>query len=209
VALEPFSLIMLDLDEFKSVNDGLGHQAGDRLLAQISRAVEGAGRESDHVFRYGGDEFAVILPGTDATSALGVAERVRAAIHELGGPDTPWFDAGLSITVSIGVATFPRDGATPEAILLAADRACFVAKRTGNGLIATADEGLAIARDFAFKEPTPIDAVQPVTEADGADTGIAFMGEPIAASGRPAEPDPGPLGVTLPLIPAPDGSAAT
>jgi hypothetical protein len=57
------------------------------------------------------------------------------------------------------VATFPRDGLTAESILLAADRACFVAKRTGFGLIATADEGLAVARDFAFKPPTPIDAV--------------------------------------------------
>jgi hypothetical protein len=179
------------------------------LLAQISRAVEGAGRETDRVYRYGGDEFAVILPGTDATSALGVAERVRAAIHDLGGPGTSWSMAGLSITVSIGVATFPRDGATAEAILLAADRACFVAKRTGNGLIATADEGLAIARDFAFKEPTPIDAVQPTNGAESADAGTGFMGEPMAVAGRPAEPDPGPPGVTLQLSPAPDASPAT
>jgi diguanylate cyclase (GGDEF)-like protein len=154
---------MLDLDDFKNVNDTLGHQAGDRLLAQISRAVEGAGRDSDLVFRYGGDEFALILPGTDSSSALGVAERIRASIHALGQSGTNWSDAGVSVTVSIGVATFPRDGITAEEILLAADRACFVAKRTANGLIATADEGLAIARDFAFKEPTPIDAAEPPT----------------------------------------------
>jgi hypothetical protein len=65
----------------------------------------------------------------------------------------------MNVSVSIGVATYPRDGITPEEILLAADRACFVAKRTGPGLIATADEGLAIARDFAFKSPTPIDTM--------------------------------------------------
>jgi diguanylate cyclase (GGDEF)-like protein/excisionase family DNA binding protein len=160
LAHDAFSLIMLDLDDFKAVNDALGHQAGDLLLAQISRAIEAAGRETDRVFRYGGDEFALILPGTDAASALGVGERVRAAVHSLGEPGSRWCDAGLQVSVSIGVATFPRDGVTAEEILLAADRACFVAKRTGHGLIATADEGLAIARDFAFKAPTPIDAIE-------------------------------------------------
>jgi diguanylate cyclase (GGDEF)-like protein len=164
---DTFSLIMLDLDDFKSVNDALGHQAGDRLLAEISRAIEAAGRDSDRVFRYGGDEFALILPGADALSALGVAERVRTAVHALGAAGSRWSAAGLTVSVSIGVATFPRDGLSAEAILLAADRACFVAKRTGHGLIATADEGLAIAGDFAFKEPTPIDVADPTERLDG------------------------------------------
>jgi diguanylate cyclase (GGDEF)-like protein/excisionase family DNA binding protein len=161
LAPDPFSLIMLDLDDFKRVNDRLGHQAGDRLLAEISRALVAAGRDSDRVFRYGGDEFALILPGADADAALGVAERVRAAVQELGGPGSVWAEANLAISVSIGLATYPRDGVTAEEILLAADRACFVAKRTGQGLIATADEGLAIARDFSFKSPTPIDVAEP------------------------------------------------
>ena len=171
---DTFSLIMLDLDDFKSVNDALGHQAGDRLLAEISRAIEGVvGRDTDRVFRYGGDEFAVIVGAgaklgsidrraSDAAAALGVAERVRTAVHALGAAGSRWAGAGLTVSVSIGVATFPRDGLSAEAILLAADRACFVAKRTGHGLIATADEGLAIAGDFAFKEPTPIDAADPI-----------------------------------------------
>ena len=159
---EPFSLIMLDLDDFKLVNDALGHQAGDRLLAEIGRAIVAAGRETDRVFRYGGDEFALILPKTDAASALSVAERVRAAVLAVGGPGTGWAADGMTISVSTGVATFPRDGFTAESILLAADRACFVAKRTGNGLIATADEGLAVAREFSLQEPTPVDAPTPV-----------------------------------------------
>jgi diguanylate cyclase (GGDEF)-like protein len=161
-AREPFSLIMLDLDDFKGVNDRLGHQAGDRLLAEIARALVAAGRESDRVFRYGGDEFALILPGADSSSALSVAERVRAAVREIGRGGSTWADAALAISVSIGLATYPRDGATADDILLAADRACFVAKRTGQGLIATADEGLAIAADFAFKSPTPIDVAEPI-----------------------------------------------
>ena len=158
---EPFSLIMLDLDQFKAVNDELGHPAGDRFLAEMAQALVAAGRDSDHAFRYGGDEFALILPRTDAVSALGVAERVRAAVHAIGGPGTEWAEANLPVSASIGVATFPRDGVTAESILLAADRACFVAKRTGHGLIATADEGLAVAREFELQEPTPIDTPDP------------------------------------------------
>ena len=161
-AREPFSLIMLDLDDFKAVNDALGHQAGDRLLAEIARAIVAAGRDTDHVFRYGGDEFALILAGTDDTSALAVAERVRQAVHDVGGAGTRWADVAIAVSVSIGLATFPRDGLTPESILLAADRACFVAKRTGPGLIATADEGLARAREFSLQEPTPVDPPTPV-----------------------------------------------
>jgi diguanylate cyclase (GGDEF)-like protein len=156
------AVLFLDLDDFKGVNDRLGHQAGDRLLAEIARALVAAGRESDRVFRYGGDEFALILPGADSSSALSVAERVRAAVREIGRGGSTWADAALAISVSIGLATYPRDGATADDILLAADRACFVAKRTGQGLIATADEGLAIAADFAFKSPTPIDVAEPI-----------------------------------------------
>ncbi len=154
---EQFSLIMLDLDDFKAVNDALGHQAGDWLLADIAGAIVAAGRESDHVFRYGGDEFALILGGTDATAAVAVAERVRAAVGTVGGQGSRWADKGVAISVSIGLATFPRDGLSPESILLAADRACFVAKRSGSGLIATADEGLAIASEFSLQAPTPVD----------------------------------------------------
>jgi GGDEF domain-containing protein len=88
----------------------------------------------------------------------------------------------MHVSVSIGVATFPRDGRTTEEILLAADRACFVAKRTGPGLIATADEGLAIARDFAFKAPTPIDEAGPSDDVPAGHRRNSAAAEPAAGA---------------------------
>jgi diguanylate cyclase (GGDEF)-like protein/excisionase family DNA binding protein len=152
----PFSLIMLDLDDFRSINNELGHQAGDRLLRAIADALLNAGRDSDHVFRYGGDEFTFILPGTDGVGALLVAERAGGAVQRVAEQPI-WAASGSVVSASIGVATFPVDGASAEDVLLAADRACFVAKRTGNGRIATAAEGLALAAEASLQEPTPVD----------------------------------------------------
>lgn len=153
----PFGLIMVDLDDFKAVNDALGHQAGDRLLHEIAAAIVTSERDSDLVFRYGGDEFTVIVPSTDRLGVLQVAERIRLAVHSVGAPGTAWHGERLDVSCSIGLATFPDDGASAESVLLAADRACFVAKRTGRGLIATADEGLALAGDLTLQRPTPVD----------------------------------------------------
>ena len=154
---DPFSLIMIDLDDFKAVNDALGHQAGDRLLHDIAGAIVAAGRESDHVFRYGGDEFALILPETRLPRSRKIAERLQRAIHAVGKPGTSWHDGQVEVSSSVGLATYPDDGDTAEAVLLAADRACFVAKRRGHGLIATADEGLALAGELSLQRPTPVD----------------------------------------------------
>jgi len=154
---ERFGLVMIDLDEFKAVNDAMGHQAGDRLLSEIATAIVAASRDSDAVFRYGGDEFAILLPGADPMSATAVAARVRAAVHAVGAPGTRWHAAGIVVSASFGLAGFPDHGTSAAAVLLAADRACFVAKRAGPGRIATADEGLALAARFSLQEPTPVD----------------------------------------------------
>ncbi|MDQ3870679.1 MAG: diguanylate cyclase [Chloroflexota bacterium] len=158
-----FGLLMLDLDDFKSYNDRYGHQAGDALLKRIAGALEAAGREADAVFRYGGDEFALILPSADrdGTGALAVAQKVRRAVRSVAG--TGAVTGQRTVTCSIGVATFPIDGADREAILLAADRACYVAKRSGRDRIATAAEGLALAAEFLPTAPTPVD--EPTTAA--------------------------------------------
>ena len=157
VARDPFGLVMIDLDEFKTVNDSLGHQAGDRLLREIADAILAAARDTDAVFRYGGDEFVVILPRTDADGLMAAAERILQAAESVGGKGSAWHAEGVRVGASISTAFFPDDGETPEDVLLAADRACFVAKRRGRGHVATASEGLAIASEFELSEPTPVD----------------------------------------------------
>jgi diguanylate cyclase (GGDEF)-like protein/excisionase family DNA binding protein len=154
---EPFSLMMVDLDRFKLVNDNFGHQAGNEFLRKIARAIVGASRDTDAVFRYGGDEFAVLLPHTDAQHVGPVADRIRRALSDTAGPAFGSTAAGNHVDASAGVATYPADGTTPDAILLAADRACFVAKRAGGGRVATASEGMALAGEFTLQVPTPID----------------------------------------------------
>jgi diguanylate cyclase (GGDEF)-like protein len=156
---ETFSLVMLDLDHFGAVNNGLGHQAGDRLLRQVAEAIVAASRDSDAVFRYGGDEFAVLLPRTDGDQVGPIAERVRAAVASVVGPGSHWRGRARALEASAGTSSYPVDGATAEEVLLAADRACFVAKRTGGGRVATAAEGLALAGELTLQTPTPIDPV--------------------------------------------------
>jgi diguanylate cyclase (GGDEF)-like protein len=154
---EPFSLVMLDLDRFKPVNDGMGHQAGDRLLRQVADAIVAASRESDRVFRYGGDEFAVLLPRTDGDQVAPIAERVRAAVKGVVGLGSSWRGRARSLEASAGTASFPADGKRAQEVLLAADRALFVAKRSGGGRVASAAEGLALVGEFSLQTPTPID----------------------------------------------------
>ena len=110
------------------------------------------------MFRYGGDEFVVILPRSDAEDLSTIAEPHRAVRSPpSAAPGTAWASDGVSIAASIGTASFPVDGDTPEGVLLAADRACFVAKRRGRGRVATASEGRELASEFELSEPTPVD----------------------------------------------------
>jgi diguanylate cyclase (GGDEF)-like protein len=119
-----FSVIFLDLDHFKQVNDNYGHLSGTELLVEVAQLIQGATRSVDAVFRYGGDEFVVLLPQTGKTAAVEAAHRLRTALAEtrfLTARDALREDAPISISASFGVATYPHDGDGPESILKIAD----------------------------------------------------------------------------------------
>ncbi|HEV8053993.1 MAG TPA: GAF domain-containing protein, partial [Candidatus Limnocylindrales bacterium] len=149
----PFSLVLLDLDEFKAFNDRRGHEAGSQLLAGIAEALRVSCRESDEIFRYGGDEFAVILPGADAGGALAVAEKLGRAVRVV---PIPGGRRRAGVTCSAGVAAFPTDGTDRRSLLLAADRACYLAKRQGRGRAATAAMVAQLPRQEQSAEPLVI-----------------------------------------------------
>jgi len=123
---QPCALLYLDLDQFKSINDSLGHQAGDELLVKLSSRLHGCLREGDLLCRLGGDEFAVLLPNTEASIAAGVAARMRSAASE-----SVWI-SGIQVVVSasIGISLFPQDGTTLEALMRVADQTMYRAKKT-------------------------------------------------------------------------------
>ena len=127
------SVMMLDVDHFKVVNDNYGHQAGDEVLITVTDLIQLHVRPVDVVCRYGGEELAVILPETDAEGAHTVAERIRATVEE-SITTTPQGDM-VRVTVSIGLATFPRDGDTAAGLVHSADSALYVAKQEGRNLV--------------------------------------------------------------------------
>lgn len=141
-----FSLLLVDLDDFKSFNDRRGHDAGSRLLTGIAHAMRSSGREADEVFRYGGDEFTLILPGADLAGARAVGTKLVRAVRDVT-------IAGLrrsGITCSVGVASFPMDAEDGRHLVMAADRACYQAKRLGGDGVATAAEAAASGTGHQF-----------------------------------------------------------
>jgi diguanylate cyclase (GGDEF)-like protein len=127
---QPVGLVLLDLDDFKTVNDTYGHQQGDLVLREVARVLRETSREIDEPARYGGEELAVVLPGTDLEGAYNLAERVRSGIEELALPLLDG-DGVLRVTASFGVATLPGSADDMRDLVAAADEALYRAKRAG------------------------------------------------------------------------------
>ena len=142
----PLSLMMIDADDFKAFNDSRGHLAGNVALRRLASALRRTVREVDVVCRYGGEEFAVLLPSTPKLAALKVGEKLRQAVEKAGiGRDGE--PGSRSLTVSVGVASLPGDAATAEELVDGADRALYIAKSIGKNCVkAFSDERREHAR---------------------------------------------------------------
>ena len=126
---------MFDLDHFKRLNDQYGHPAGDEVLRSVASTMQSTLRHPDIIGRYGGEEFALLMPDTDSAMAMQVAGRIRAAV-QMGGVE--WNGQRLSITLSGGIAAFPAQGTTAESLIAASDAALYEAKRAGRNRIEAA-----------------------------------------------------------------------
>jgi diguanylate cyclase (GGDEF)-like protein len=139
---QPVGLMMLDIDDFKAVNDTYGHQQGDLVLIEVGRVLRALSRDIDEPARYGGEEMAVILPQTDVDGAELLAERMRAAV---AGIEIDRLDGGgrLKVTASFGVASLPSNASDKDALIAEADAALYRAKRTGKNRVGRAEPVIA------------------------------------------------------------------
>jgi diguanylate cyclase (GGDEF)-like protein len=121
----PFSLVLLDIDHFKKINDTYGHVMGDEVLKLVSKTMLEQTREDDLCFRYGGEEFAIVILDANQKLAYHIAERLRYAVAALENPTTS------TITISLGIASFPLDGSKPIQLVTSADQALYLSKQQG------------------------------------------------------------------------------
>jgi len=128
-----FSVIMVDIDHFKQLNDEFGHLVGDEVLRQVSAILTQQLRKSDVLSRFGGEDFAIITPETALDSALAVADKLRRVVES-------WHFPGVArpVTISAGVAEFPAQGGTRDELVKSADEALYAAKQTGRNRVVTA-----------------------------------------------------------------------
>ncbi|MCG2578510.1 bifunctional diguanylate cyclase/phosphodiesterase [Dechloromonas sp. XY25] len=155
-----FGLLLIDVDNFKLVNDNYGHAVGDTYLQRFARQVQGALRDGDIFARYGGDEFVAVLPEASQEAVVTVAERVRKAIEELEvlTPD----GVRLRVTASIGIAIYPDHAENPKDLLLFADNMMYRAKAAGKDQVAvpTKDDIVDVFRDITQKSVMVLDAIE-------------------------------------------------
>jgi diguanylate cyclase (GGDEF)-like protein len=169
-----FSVLMVDVDGLKAVNDKLGHQRGDEVLRALGRSIRDSVRTVDSAYRYGGDEFLVLLPETDYAGAFVVAEKIRSEAEEMGFR----LEAeGVSTSVSIGLVSHPEDGGTADELVRAADRAMYNAKSLGKNQISGYPRPPRLAGPVAA--PSQNEESEPESGPAGATVSVP-IGEPIA-----------------------------
>lgn len=153
---QTFALLLLDLDHFKSINDAFGHIRGDEVLFEFVQRVLALMRSSDFTFRYGGDEFVLLLPHTNLDQGISFAHRLLDIVQSTPFPGEP----PISVSCSIGIASFPEDGATPKALLAVADQRHYQAKRAGRRCV--------VARDSRQPDSRSLQSPSRLIERDGA-----------------------------------------
>ncbi|MBS2039280.1 sensor domain-containing diguanylate cyclase [bacterium] len=134
---KPLTVALLDLDNFKKLNDGYGHQAGDQVLCELTGLLSQELRQHDVLARYGGEEFALILAGTSGPDGLHLGERLRALVESR---DFFYKNQKLPVTISLGLATFPENGQDKMTLLRAADKALYRAKESGRNRVEASKE---------------------------------------------------------------------
>ncbi len=139
-----FSLIMIDIDNFKSFNDTYGHQLGDKVLKDVANAIKKNIRSEDIAARYGGEEFVMILPETNGRQAMIAAEKVRGIVS---GLEIPYESKILHVTISLGVATYPEHNENKEALIHAADEALYTSKHAGKNCVSLFEKKETPAED--------------------------------------------------------------
>jgi len=133
----PFSLAMIDIDDFKHFNDTYGHQLGDEVLRSVGRAIRKNTRNVDVSARYGGEEFVIVFPETDLDAALIAAEKVRRCVEQI---EIPHEGAMLQVTISLGLAVFPRHAQDKDDLIKSADEALYVSKREGKNRVSVGEK---------------------------------------------------------------------
>ena len=185
-----FCVLMIDLDGLKAINDSMGHLRGDDVLRSVGRVITGSIRAVDSAYRYGGDEFLILLPETEFIGAYVVAEKIREGVEQIS---ESLVTDPASTSVSIGLVSHPEDGSSTEELMVAADRAMYQAKSLGKNQISgnprprRAPRGLlAVAEEIGEAGPAEGSPVEPApAEPPTAAPGPTPMAEPSRASAAP------------------------
>jgi len=145
-------LIFFDIDYFKHVNDAYGHMVGSRLLGQVGQFLRESLRLVDAAFRYGGDEFAILLPQTSQAGTILVARRLMRGLHSRSW--RPAANVALALTASIGIATYPADATNPKDIVQRSDEMMYAVKQSGRDNIAVSGKGIIGPEDISGSLPS-------------------------------------------------------